>query len=383
MSVFDYIKTNKDRYLNFWANMCKLEGNSKDKDLVNTVVDYIENFAVSEGFSSKRYSFRDAADYLVIDANPDSEKGHIYIAHSDTVFEKGDFGDIPVKISDGKIYGPGVIDCKGGIAVALLSMKALCENGYNKKLRLIITSDEEVDNSLAKQDGIELIKKMCTGFKSAFCCEVGKKGEILVARSGIIRITIHVYGKASHSGIAYFDGINSIYEAAEKIIRIQKSSEQDGITYSCNLITGGERINIVPDDCSFQVDIRVKCAEDKEKALNTINKIVNTDYIGGTHSSFKIDSERMPMEQTGANLKLFEEIKKVSEKFDIEKIGDFCTSGGGSDAAYSTIAGVPTVCGIGTTGDFCHTTDEYAEIDSLEKRAKLISQTILSSPRIR
>lgn len=381
MEPFNYIESNKERYIKFWEDVCSLEGNSTDKDSVNKVVDFIESFAVSEGFSSKRYSFQDAADYLVIDANSGAEKGHIYIAHSDTVFEKGDFGDIPVKISDGKIYGPGVIDCKGGIAVALLSMKALCENGYNKNLRLIITSDEEVDNSLAKQDGIELIKTMCTGFESAFCCEVGKKGEILVARSGIIRITIHVCGKASHSGIAYFDGVNAICEAAEKIIRIQNSSQQGGITYSCNLITGGERINIVPDECSFQVDIRVKCAEDKEKALNTITKIVDTDYIGGTHSTFNIDSERMPMEQTDGNIALFECIKDIANKFGIEEIGDFCTSGGGSDAAYSTIAGVPTVCGIGTTGDFCHTTDEYAEIDSLEKRAKLISQVILSSPR--
>ncbi|MBQ6999228.1 MAG: M20/M25/M40 family metallo-hydrolase [Clostridia bacterium] len=379
MNVFDYIEKNKDRYIDFWVNICKLEGNSHNKSDVNSVVDYIEKFAVSEGFSCTRYSFDNAADYIVIDANPDSEKGHIYIAHSDTVFDKGSFGDEAVKISGDKIYGPGVIDCKGGIAVALLSMKALCENGYNKHLRLIITSDEEVDNSLAKSEGIDIIKTMSAGFKSAFCCEVGKEGEILVARSGIIRLTIEVKGKAAHSGIAYFDGVNAIEEASQKIIRIQKSSEKDGITYSCNLITGGERINIVAPKCSFQVDIRVKCAEDKEKALSVVKEIVNTDYTGGTHSTFNIDSERMPMEKTNGNIALFEIIKEVGHKYQIEKIDNYCTSGGGSDAAYSVIAGVPTVCGIGTTGDFCHTTKEYADIDSLEKRAKLISQTILSS----
>ncbi len=380
MDIFNYIESNKEKYIGFWVKMCKFEGNSKDKEALNVLVDYIESFAVSEGFSSKRYSFEDAADYLVIDTNPDAEKGHVYIAHSDTVFDKGDFGDNPVKISDGKIYGPGVIDCKGGIAVALLSMKALCESGYNKNLRLIITSDEEVDNSFSKQEGIEIIKSMSSGFKSAFCCEVGKKGEVLVARSGIIRITITVCGKASHSGIAYFDGVNAISEAAEKIIRIQNSSERGGITYSCNLINGGERINIVPSTCSFQVDIRVKCAGDKEKALDTISKIVNTSYVIGTDSTFTIDSERMPMELNDGNIELFENIKKVAEEFSIERIDDFCTSGGGSDAAYSVIAGVPTVCGIGTTGDFCHTINEYAEMDSLLSRAKLISKTILSSP---
>ncbi len=378
MSVFEYIESNKDRYLDFWAGMCRLEGNSRDKAAVNAVVDYIEQFALSEGFSSKRYSFTNAADYLIIEANPQGEKGHIYIAHSDTVFNKGAFGEEAVKIDGDILYGPGVIDCKGGIAVALLSMKALCENGYDKLLRLIITSDEEVDNCLASDDGIELIKSMCAGFKSSFCCEVGVDGEILVARCGIIRVTIDVHGKAAHSGIAYFDGVNAIEEAAQKIIRIQKRSEGGGTTYSCNIISGGERINIVPPKCSFQVDIRIKATADRAKALAVIEEIVSTDYPGGTRSSYTVDSERMPMEKTDSNIELFEKIKAGSQKYGLEKIDEYKESGGGADSAYSVIAGVPTVCGIGTTGDFCHTVEEYAYISSLERRAKLISMTILS-----
>ncbi|MBR2476978.1 MAG: M20/M25/M40 family metallo-hydrolase [Clostridia bacterium] len=377
MEEFDYIESNKERYIKFWEDVCNLEGNSVDTDSVNSVVDFIEKFAISEGFEAHRYSFGGAADYLIVDANPDGEKGHIYIAHSDTVFDKGAFGEPPVKIDGDKIYGPGVIDCKGGIAVALLSMKALCECGYKKLLRLIITSDEEIDNSLAKEDGINLIEDMSRGFESAFCCEVGVEGEILVARSGIIRLTVDVCGKAAHSGIAYFEGVNAIGEAAEKIIRIQKQSERGGITYSCNLISGGERINIVAPKCSFQVDIRVKCASDKEKAITKISEIVNTDYTGGSNSTFTVDSERMPMEKNDGNIALFKKIQSVGKKYGIEDIGEYKESGGGSDAAYTVIAGVPTVCGIGTTGDFCHTEKEFSYIDSLERRTKLITATIL------
>lgn len=377
MLISKYIEENKDKYLSFWIDMCKLEGNSADKESVNAVVDCIESFAVSEGFSASRYSFDKAADYIVIDANPDSEKGYLYIAHSDTVFDKGSFGENPVKISDGKLYGPGVIDCKGGIAVAMLSMKALCESGYKKHLRLIITSDEEVDNSFAGKEGVELIKAMSKGFEGAFCCEVGKEGEILTSRSGIIRITVSVRGKAAHSGIAYFDGVNAIQEAAEKIVRIQKLSEKDGITYSCNIINGGERINIVPDSCAFSADIRIKSVNDKEKVIKALDSIINTEFTAGTASSYHIDSERLPMELTDGNIALFETIKNASAKFGIEKIDSYFTSGGGSDAAYSVAVGVPTVCGIGTTGDFCHTVNEYADISSLEKRAELISRVIL------
>lgn len=378
MSVLEYIESNKSRYFQFWEEVCRIEGNSRDTAAVGKVVDCIEQFALAEGFSAKRCSFPNAADYLIIEANPEGEKGYVYIAHSDTVFDKGAFGDEAVKVDGDKIYGPGVIDCKGGIAVALLSMKALCENGCGKLLRLIITSDEEVDNCLAGNDGIALIKDLCTGFEGAFCCEVGVDGEILVARSGIIRMTVNVQGKASHSGIAYFEGVNAIEEAAQKIIRIQKCSTRGGTTYSCNLISGGERINIVPPRCSFQIDIRIKATADRAMALETVQRIVDTDFTGGTTSSCIVDSERMPMEKTDGNIELYEKIKAASRKFGIEEIGEYKESGGGSDAAYSVMAGVPTVCGIGTTGDFCHTINEYAYIDSLERRAKLICMTILS-----
>ncbi|MBE7055769.1 MAG: M20 family metallopeptidase, partial [Ruminococcaceae bacterium] len=66
MDIFGYIEKNKDRYLDFWSKLCSLEGNSHDKDSVNAAVDFIEEFAVSEGFSAKRYAFGEAADYIVI-----------------------------------------------------------------------------------------------------------------------------------------------------------------------------------------------------------------------------------------------------------------------------------------------------------------------------
>ena len=50
-------------------------------------------------------------------------------------------------------------------------------------------------------------------------------------------------------------------------------------------------------------------------------------------------------------------------------------SGGGSDSAYTQRAGVPSVCAVGACGDYCHTVNEYAEIDSLVKRAKLLAAT--------
>ncbi len=372
--LFNSIERNEEKYIRFWADICRFETNSRKKDEINRLNDFIESFAREEGFVTKRFPFTLGGDYMTIDLNPTAEKGYLFIAHTDTVFEDGVFGEDIVKVEDGKMYGPGVIDCKGGIAMALLIMRAFAETGYKKNLRFILVSDEEVNNCLA-ETGIEVIKENSKGYLGAFCCEVGKAGEVLVGRKGVLRFNLKVIGKSAHSGIDYFDGINSIYEASKKIIAFQEASKKDGPTYSCNIINAGTVFNIIPGECSFSVDIRVKNGEQRKEAVETLERIVNTDYIGGTSCETVKMSERSPFAYSEENMRLFESLKAAGDELGLEALNP-AENGGGSDAAYTAAAGVPTVCAIGTTGDFCHTKDEYADISSLVRRAKIISKVI-------
>ena len=90
-----------------------------------------------------------------------------------------------------------------------------------------------------------------------------------------------------------------------------------------------------------------------------------------------IYSKRMPMVRNEDTNRLFEKIRQVSLAIGQ---GDMVAieSGGGSDSAYTQLAGVPSVCGLGTCGDYCHTSKEYARIGSLEDRAKLLAATIIA-----
>ncbi len=375
--LFDLIEEYKEKYIDFWKEICLFETNSRDKKRINELNGFIESFAKKDGFSVKRYPFERAGDYMVIDLNPGAEKSYLFIAHTDTVFENGVFGKEIVRINDGKMYGPGVIDCKGGIAMALLIMKAFSDLGYKNNLRLILVSDEEVDNALSG-GGIDVIKENAKGYIGAFCCEVGKEGEALVGRKGILRYTYEITGRAAHSGIDYFVGINSIYEASKKIIAFQEKSRKDGPTYSCNIINAGTVPNIIPEKCSFTVDIRFKNYAEKNEALEAVKTISETDFIGGTKCNLIKLGERDPFVYTDANMALFSKVKEIGKTYGLEELTP-AENGGGSDAAYSGAVGVPTICGIGTTGDFCHTVKEYANIDSLVKRAKMLSGVIFEN----
>ena len=132
-------------YIDFWKSICKMETPSSDKEALNTQADFIEKFAKARGFSVRRQAHANAGDTMTIELSGKSEKAPIaLLAHMDTVHEKGAFGVDAVTEKDGVLYGPGVFDCKGGIAVALLAMQTLAACGENvRTLRLILNSDEE------------------------------------------------------------------------------------------------------------------------------------------------------------------------------------------------------------------------------------------------
>ena len=143
------------------------------------------------------------------------------MAHMDTVHEKGIFGEEPVHVFPHRITGPGVIDCKGGITIALLSMKALLEGGYPKHLRLILTSDEEISNVLGGEEEIRFIRENALGFPYAVNCETAEGDEVVIARKGILNYRLNIKGVGGHSGKHYFSCKNAILEGAHKIISLQ------------------------------------------------------------------------------------------------------------------------------------------------------------------
>jgi glutamate carboxypeptidase len=343
---------------------------------MDRVADFVESFAKEEGFSVQRIPFDACGDFLIVDYNPGSEKDYLFLAHMDTVHEKGKFGYPPVKIEGDKMIGPGVIDCKGGIAISLLVMKAFANLGYDKNLRYLATSDEEVSCVLGGEKEMELFKTEAQGYKGAFNCEVSVDGEAIVSRKGIIRIDIQITGISSHSGIDYFAGKSAVREAAYKILALENESKEGGITYNCGRIQGGELFNIVPGSCKLSLEIRANTVDEMEKAYRYATSVVEKNYVEGTTSTMQICSKRMPMIHNEETHQLFEKIRKASIECGF---GDMVAieSGGGSDSAYTQLAGVPSVCGLGTCGDYCHTDREYARIGSLKDRAMILAATII------
>ncbi len=370
--LFNVIDSTTEEYVGFLHDICSFEATARDKEDIDKMMDYIEAFTRSKGFSVIRTPFEKCGDFLTIDINVGAEKGQVFLAHTDTVHKKGFFGYPCVRIENDRMVGPGTIDCKGGIAIALLAMFALKKCGFEKHTRLILTSDEEISNVLGGEKEQEFFKDAIKGFKSALNCETTRGNEVVVSRKGILRKEIKIKGKGGHSGIDYFNASSAVLEAAHKIVRLEGNSQEGRSSYNCSVIKGGSVPNCIPDECSFIVDIRTRNLEDMDEAERVVREITATSYVSGTTAVATTISSRPPMLRNADTQELFDRLNALSQKYDLGELVPV-ESGGGSDSAYTQGAGVPSLCGLGGSGDHCHTNKEYITLASIPQRAKLLA----------
>ena len=375
-TVFRTVDQELETSLDFLCKICSFEAQATDKQTLDRMTDFIQSYAVQAGFSVERIPFSNCGDFLCIDLNPGAPKACALLAHMDTVHPAGVFGTPAVQRLDDRIIAPGAIDCKGGIAIALLMMGALKQHGYPNHIRLLLTSDEEISNRLGGAAEQQFFRERVAGFPCAINCETSEKDEVVISRKGILKYRVDIQGISGHSGIHYFECRNPILEAAHKIIALQNESTPGGITYSCNIVEGGVLENIIPETCSFRVDVRVPTHAQMEQAAQTVQRIVQTVFVDGTSATLTPISRRPPMEKTPDTLELFHKMQSICRKYGL---GDLTPveSGGGSDSCYTQAAGVPSLCGMGACGEFCHTNREYALTASISLRAKILAAYLL------
>ncbi len=371
-NIFSTIVFNTEKYLDFLCKICEFEARAEDKQTLDAMSDFITAFAKDEGLKVTRTKMELCGDFLSIDLNEGAEKGCVFLAHTDTVHEKGAFGTNVVTRLNDRIIAPGAIDCKGGIAIALLAMKALKTEGYAKHVRLLLTSDEEVSNVLGGEEELDYLKNNCIGFPYAINCETSEKDEVVISRKGILKCRMDIKGVGGHSGIHYFESKNAILEAAHKIVALESKSVPGGITYSCNVIQSGTVANIIPDRCSVTIDVRMPKSSDMEIAEKTLSKITETSFIGGTSATLVTIGKRPPMERNRATDVLFNKLLDVCGKYGFGTLTPV-ESGGGSDSCYTYKAGVASICGMGACGELCHTNKEYVLTESVPLRAKILA----------
>ena len=127
-------------------------------------------------------------------------------------------------------------------------------------------------------------------------------------------------------------------------------------------------VNAIPDSCTFECNFRFALQDQKKQIDQTVQKIAETNRIEGCTCSVEQFSYRPPMELVQANVDLLNKINQIFNQYGLSPFhGIFHL--GGSDAAYTTLAGIPTADNLGIQGDGIHSINEFAFLSSLEDTA--------------
>ena len=311
---------------------------------------------------------------MVISYEGDSSPSIIAVAHMDTVFRIGTAKERPFTIRGDRAYGPGVIDMKASQVALLYALKTLKEVNPEAlgNIQIILNGDEEIGSSTSRP----IIEKYAEGKKYALIMEPARKdGSLVTARRGGGRYSVYVKGKAAHSGIEPQNGISAIEELAHKIIKLHALTNHDeGISVSVGLIEGGESVNTIAPTAAAHVDVRITYAEQAEIIDRKVREICSITDVPGTTITLEGSINRPPMVKNQQTIELLEVIKEIGEEIGI-KITDVST-GGGSDASFTSAIGVATIDGLGPVGGNAHSEEEYLEIPSFIERTHLLAKLI-------
>lgn len=345
-----------------------LETSSDDKKNIDIAVDFLEEQFKKMDMTVSRLKQDKVGDFLECHFGS-GDKKILLLGHLDTVYPVGTISKTPFKEENGMIFGPGVLDMKGGIVVLIFALKELLKSfPPNTEIVVFINTDEEI-GSIYSREHIEQVSKnsiACMSFEGA------PPGTLTTQRKGILSFDIEVFGEAAHAGSG--EGKSAIEEMVYKLHKIFELKDFDKeITVNFGFIQGGTKRNVTPSYARAEGEIRYLELK-REDLLNKIENILNETIIEGTKTVFNIVSDRPPWNPDQKSRKLFEiaqeEANKMGKNLSERK------SGGGGDVAFVSTEGVPAIDGLGPEGRNSHSEKEFIIVESIPFKIELTKRII-------
>ncbi len=394
-SVLDYISEKKVIYL--LRDLVEIRSPFFHEE---EIVNYVKRRCNEIGLETELYPVKEeeVVDFegnnIVARYNGDSKGPKLLLnGHLDTINLCEGWSKPPYKgyVNDGKLYGVGSLDMKGGIAAILLALEALINNDVDLKGELVFTGviDEEGPYGLGSY---QLIKD---GFIDDFDYSIipepsgglSNKSDypiVILGSKGSYKYEINVKGKPAH-GSEPEEGINAI-EDASKIVNSLNNLDLashpklgEGKLCVIGIDGGGEPLS-VPDKCKIEVFRHVVPGEDRDTVLNQMRKLVDSLNL---RSQVEVKLRDRPDSEWGFKPYVIDEdeeiVKSVQKSWkelnDEEATIDYYNTVGDFNL-LSSIGEIPTII-TGPDGENYHSADEYVKLSSVVETSKVLTLTVL------
>jgi len=371
--LIDFFAGRTGDMLALLEQLVRLESPTASKAHVDRLSLYVAARCEALGAQVTLYPRDETGDLRLAVWNGDAPGAPILmLAHLDTVWPVGTLDTMPVRQEGGLFFGPGAVDMKGGVVVALEAIRGLRDRGElpPRPIWLFLNSDEETGSvhsralieALAKQAGLVLVMEPAT-----------EEEALKTWRKGIARYTVTVTGRAAHAGNAPEAGINAIIDIAHQALALHRLNDlPNGTSVSVTRITGGIAGNVIPPEASLFVDVRFLKTSEAQRVDAAIRSL--DPALPGARVAVSGGIDRGPMEHNEQMARTYAQARAIGATLGLDLMAG--GSGGASDGNFTAALGIPTLDGLGAGGSGLHAADEQVIIGSLPRRAALLARIL-------
>ena len=273
--IKDVIATTKEELVKFTQDLVKMNSYSGQEE---KVAKFIEKKMKSLGY-----------DEVIIDSTGNvlgrignGKRIVMFDSHMDTVKvndeDKWDVAPFSGEIVDGRLYGRGSVDMKGGLAASVYAGAIAKRLGFDSEKTIFVSAtvfEEDCDG-----ESLNYLFKECKIKPDYFITCEPSDNKIVTGHKGKAQIIIKTNGVSAH-GSAPEEGVNAIYEMAEIIQRVEmtnlelmKKNAPRGTLVMSNISSISASLNAVPSECEVYLDRRMVLGETEEMIKVEMNKIV-------------------------------------------------------------------------------------------------------------
>ena len=370
-------------------SLVEIESPSDDAEAVSRAGATVAAWAEAAGAEVRRHPggphFADVLELRFPASQTDPQNPRrplLLLGHLDTVWPAGTLAAMPWREAPDaqgrpRLWGPGVLDMKAGVVMALEAIAAVSANfGLRRDVILLLHPDEEVGSPVSRP-WTEEIARECEAVLVLEPAQ-GLPGEAgnaacKTARKGIGNYRLQVRGVASHAGVDFERGHSAVLELARLVQTVSAWTDLSrGLTVNVGTVAGGTRSNVVAAEAAAEVDVRVATAADGAEIDRAMHALRCQDSACTLTVSGSLN--RPPMERSAGTVRLYEQARTLAAQIGLQL--DEASTGGGSDGNFTAALGVPTLDGLGAVGEGAHAAHESVLAESLVERASLLAALI-------
>ena len=370
------------------AQLVRFDTTSRESNLA--LIDFVRTYLQDHGVACELvYNEHKSKANLLATIGPAEVPGIVLSGHTDVVPVDGQRWSVaPFDLTekDGKLYGRGTADMKGYIACVLACVPALVKASLRMPVHIALSYDEEVGCLGVRS----LIERFHGQPVKPLLCVIGEPTELkpVLGHKGKLAMRCQVHGAACHSAYAP-TGVNAIEYAARLIGELVRLGEALKApqhldqrfdpafsTVQTGLINGGKALNIVPQDCSFDFEVRSLPTQDPWQVARQLQVYAEQTLLPAMRAVSAQSAISI------SELSSYPGLATSLESQAAEWVAQFCGSQDFGTVAFGTEgglfdqAGIPTVvCGPGSM-EQGHKPDEFISVAQLQACDRMLARVL-------